>query len=353
MPDMSDNTNTLIDNLNLTVTPYRGHEEEVLFLRNRNRQLKQTRQYLDWRYLGTNYVREPLIFWASLADGNRIGMAALIFRRFWIDSQIRDFAVLGDISVDKEFRRCGIWSKMLRFINSCIENGTIECSFVMPTPQIYKSFSQSGWNIKEDLISHVYILDPGYYVRKMLGNGLLARFLSNLLHPLTVLQQLFHRTRNFSIQHVCSFDASFDLFWENMSKDNLILMERTSDYLNWRYPKHPEIEFNCIKFLDKGKMIAYIVYNFESDGCVIYDLLVDHLENVNPVSTFFIRSLLMKKKAKFVRITLNGKHPYSNHLRKSGFFNRITHEHFLAYGPSCLSSHEKKQWFITAGDKDV
>src|SRR5438445_1861291 len=88
----------------LAVTGYAGFEGEIQRLRNANRPLARTATYLNWRYAGSAGAPDPKIFWISDGTERFLGMAALIFRPFWVNGELQHVAVLGDISLDAGLR---------------------------------------------------------------------------------------------------------------------------------------------------------------------------------------------------------------------------------------------------------
>src|SRR5690242_4981945 len=67
------------------VTCFHGFEDEILRLRNANRERAETLEYLFWRYQFTADAPEPRIFWLLSPDRERVGMAAVIFRPYRVN----------------------------------------------------------------------------------------------------------------------------------------------------------------------------------------------------------------------------------------------------------------------------
>src|SRR6266478_6431459 len=55
------------------VTGSDGQEQEILRLRNANRDSPETLEYIDWRYRNSPDALEPRVFWLLSQDGQRIG----------------------------------------------------------------------------------------------------------------------------------------------------------------------------------------------------------------------------------------------------------------------------------------
>ena len=60
-----------------TVTGSDGQEQEILRLRNANRDSPETLEYIDWRYQSSPDAPEPRVFWLLSPDGQRIGQILL------------------------------------------------------------------------------------------------------------------------------------------------------------------------------------------------------------------------------------------------------------------------------------
>src|ERR1041385_5662786 len=99
--------------LSLVLTGYAGHEEQVLRVRNANRSTEQTRGYMDWRYRQLPNMPPPCVAWLVSASGEAVGMAAAIFRAFWVNGVASHLAVVGDISLDERLRGKGFGQQLL------------------------------------------------------------------------------------------------------------------------------------------------------------------------------------------------------------------------------------------------
>ena len=144
-----------------SVTGYAGFEEEILSLRNANRAVPKTRQYLDWRYTQLPGTPAPRVFWIRSRDRSAVGMASLIFRRYWVNGEPRDVAVLGDISLEESLRRKGLGRQLIEFVGRYLDQFSPHHSaFVVPTRAAQRCLSAAGWTTAGRLVPHVFLLDP-------------------------------------------------------------------------------------------------------------------------------------------------------------------------------------------------
>lgn len=342
------------DTVSFAVTPYKGFEDEVLRLRNLNRPFPQTREYLDWRYTGDRTDHPSLIFWAQLTEGNRVGMAGIAFRKYWIDGNPRSIAVLGDISLDERFRGTGVARDFFCYINAYLKKESCQ-GLVLPNQAAMKSLAKAGWIIGEPFVSYVCLLDPEKKIASLLKNDYVAVLLSKAMRPLISARVSSIKTEGYSMRDADTFDESFEQFWQGINKQGLILRDRRSSTLRWRYLDHPESNFKIVQFYKELNLAGYIIYQVDAaKTCVVDDLLVMDRNAIKPLMALFLKDLFRKKKVSSVRIKMNQKSPYTPFLRKSGFFQRKSGTVFQLYHGHCDPSvFDNHAWHIMSGDKDV
>src|SRR5580698_2412935 len=102
------------DGFSCAVSGFVGMEQEILRLRNTNRDNSETTAYLTWRYQSVPGAPTPCVYWLLTAQGERIGMAAAIFRPYWVQGVRTQVAVIGDISLDARWRGRGLGPEVLR-----------------------------------------------------------------------------------------------------------------------------------------------------------------------------------------------------------------------------------------------
>src|SRR2546430_5984453 len=103
------------------VTGFHGYEQQILGLRNANRDEPETLEYLAWRYRRSADSPEPQVFWLLSPDRQRVGMASVVFRPYWSNNTRVQTAVVGDISLDTRWRGRGLGQVLLRFMTEYLD----------------------------------------------------------------------------------------------------------------------------------------------------------------------------------------------------------------------------------------
>lgn len=343
------------ESYSLCVSNYAGHENEILDFRNRNRRVKKSREYLDWRYIGEPAVTPPLIFGLPDGTGARIAMASLIFRSYFVNGENCHFGVLGDIAVDQAHRGKELSTQLFRHINTYIDQRDLHSAFVMPNLPAQRGLSSAGWRTVGRLIPIVCLIRPEEKIRRVLRlappTKLLSRIAQKLL--LTTVSAAIHP--NISLRPVPDFDEDFQTFWINLPKEKLVIRDRDLATLNWRYRKQPGQRYSIIKFYNRMAFIGYLIFSIsENNGaCMVSDFVVRTLEFVRPCMALFMKSALADERISTIRMTLNDKGSYAPLLKRLGFLARKPVTVFQTYNSLHPLMSDSRAWFVTDGDKDA
>jgi GNAT superfamily N-acetyltransferase len=342
-----------MERISFSVTSFEEYQEEILRIRNNNRHWQQTLGYMRWRYRGEVSPYPPVIFWVRLPDGTSVGMAAIIFRPYWVNNKLHYFAVLGDISVDEKMRGKGVGRKFLQFINSYIEKESYFCSLVIPNNAVRKSLEKSGWIVAETFVWYVLFVNPASRIYNLLKSRVLAEVLNSFYHTIMSMRLSRISIDNYKLEKANTFDKSFDLLWQAYPKWGIILRDRSSVSLRWRYEKHPDRNYEIIKFLYEEKFVGYIIYEIGSEGkCFIEDILIFEAASIKPIMKLFISEMWKNKNVRVIRVKLNVNHSYADELEKTGFIKRMGGDIIQTFTPQAISPVDCK-WFLNRGDKDT
>ena len=338
------------------VTPYPGFEDEILCLRNRNRSVPKNRAYFDWRYLGQETLTPPEILWVKAPSSAFVGMASLIYRPYWLDNKQYEFMVLGDISLDREYRGTGLADEFFHYMKRHIKNKVSPCALVIPNMAAQKVLERCGWHAKERLVHHVLLLNPEKKIHSYVKFELLSKILSKWYLVLLSKRLRAIQTKGLSITIITKFGEEFDIFWNALDKSNICLRDRSQRSLQWRYGNRPGGEsFFIAACHSAGELVAYLVYsiNEKSGASIIYELMAINKSYLNGLVKLFVNYIQENFQLDSMRIVLNEKHPYAHQLRKIGFSPRKGGQSIQVLAPDHpevpLNSF---RWLLTAGDKD-
>jgi len=338
------------------VTGYAGFAGEILRLRNANRSAAQTAAYLDWRYAVSPGAPEPKIVWVRDDAGHSRGMAALIFRPFWLNGELQYIAVLGDISLDSELRGKGLGRCLLKFMTDYLDQSHPErLAMVIPNEAAERSLTHVGWMVGGRLVPYVFVLNPEAKLPSILKRSHLGVGVARAASKAMASVHRWHLRAGYSLSVVDTLDDSFDVFWKRYPKTRLLLSDRGIETLSWRYVDHPQNKFSFAKLEHDGRFMGYLVY--ERSGatpmCSVYDFILLEHSDLPCLLALFVKHCADQGSIDTIRLLLVGEHPYRRQLWKLGFIAREDAGVFQLYGPKAQARLRESKWFLTYGDKDI
>lgn len=341
----------------LAVTGYEGFEEEVLRLRNANRAGSKSRQYLDWRYGQDGAEIEPRVYWVRTADGQAVGMAAVIFRAYRVDGERIWFAVLGDISLDTAFRSQGLGRRLLGFVTDDLRQNFPCCpGFVIPTPVAEKSLGAVGWHLAGQLVPHVLPLDLAERFARATRNEWLGALLARLPEILATLVWRHHaRKSGLRLEVTAQLDDALDVLWSRYPKQGLILRELGKDALARRFAGHPDFSYRFGRILRGADLIGVVVFDssVEEQICNVYDVLISDDRDLVPSMAVFVLHIVSLGGFRAIRFVTSDGHRYGGLLWRLGFVAREPQAVFQVFVSGNSSSLLGGKWQLTLGDKDI
>jgi hypothetical protein len=120
-------------------------------------------------------------------------------------------------------------------------------------------------HLKMRPMKNLTIIRYGFSTLKML-NGV-----RNVLTPAP------NHLDDFSIEEVSHFDNRIDLFWEKIKDKYDFIIERRSEYLNWKYCDFPTIDYKVKQAVKDGEVLGYIVMELREDDQYVEGYIVDML----------------------------------------------------------------------------
>lgn len=349
-----------------TVTSYAAAREQVLEVRNANRGVAQTGSYLDWRYETSADAPEPKIFWLNAPTGAVVGMAAVIFRPYWVGSRRMYLPVVGDIAVDSSLRGQGLGRQLLGSLTRYLEqNYADRPALVIPTEVARKTLAALGWVTGGQLVPHVFLVDPSEQLRARLRSARLSSYIAAAYRRCMSLYLRSKAVGPECLQECTGFDSAFDELWqrrfqgESMHSES-IQRELSASSLEWRYARHPLHRFRVIKLQGPEGLRGFIVFEQagEATECSVHDIFVRQPDMLPGFLAAFLLSCMRAAQVKAVRFTLSDTHPYRNVVRRLGFVPRhadsvVFQVLYPANSQVSARPGAGASWSMTFGDKDI
>ena len=342
------------DGFSCAVSGFAGMEQEILRLRNTNRDNSETAAYLSWRYQSVPGAPTPCVYWLLTAQGERIGMAAAIFRPYWVQGVRTQVAVIGDISLDARWRGRGLGQELLRFMTQHLdENFPAHPALVIPTESARRSLERCGWETAGSLAPWVCVVDAADYLRPYTFSTLLAQLLARALRAGARAFVGRHVPRDGTLQVSDLPDSSIGEQARALAAAGAATRDLGAQVLGWRYTRHPHTAFRFATLSRAGVARAFLAFeeSTQPGTCAIYDLWATSAADARALLALFMRRALTAAQLKSVRILLDERHPWRAELRRLGFIARPAEAVFQAHSRDGAAA--RLEWRLSQGDKDT
>jgi GNAT superfamily N-acetyltransferase len=336
------------------VTGFDGFEQEILRLRNANRDRPETLEYLNWRYRCAPDAPQPRVFWLLSPEGQRVGMASVVFRPYWINRARVQTAVVGDISLDTRWRGRGLGQLLLGFMTEYLdEHFPRQPAFVIPTEAARRALARVGWVTAGSLVPYVYVLDATHYARAFVRSGWLAIRIARQIRGFARTVANLSAPRDGSLRLKDALDESLAEFARGLPASGGAVHDLGPDSLNWRYAQHPNTRFTFASFTRSGETRGFLVFedNTLEQTCSIYDLVAKTPSDMRAMLALFVLRSLSTASLATLRVLLDERHPCRTYLRRLGFIARRPESVFQVHSRSEMA--ERLAWCVTLGDKDT
>jgi hypothetical protein len=313
------------------------------------------KDHWDWKFVD-NPLKRRMITVAEI-DDKIVGCDHLLFTKVKIGKQVLPVGQAVDSAVHPDYRGLGIYSKMRDFAGKRILDPESH------TPIVYAASTNSTIIKKEGKLGSIsFPYQIEHLIRipnidlhlRMNGNTnhnlpreILIKTGYNAIKILNSTEKLFINNKvvnkNLKIVDTNKFDEKIDVFWRKIKDQYYFIMEKSKEYLSWRYCDSRGGNFTIKQAEEDGEVVGYIVLrvnNFTSDypsGYVV-DLctLPDHLDCAGALIAESLR-FFDNRKINIVNYIIDKGHPFEALFERFGFVNS-QHNLFVSYTSTIDSS---------------
>lgn len=135
----------------------------------------------------------------------------------------------------------------------------------------------------------------------------------------------FRSQDKFNIKKINKLDVEYDKFWNKVKVRYPITINRTREYLSWRFISHPLIEYSFLLLLEGNRYAGYAVIRFEDNNKELKAARVVDLIVFEEYEEQFLHEIInfCKSKVDFIDFFCTGKF-YKKAFEKNNFFNNLT-----------------------------
>ena len=310
----------------------------------------------EWLYLENPHG--PARAWiATEGDtGRAVGAAAAFPRRLLVGGSVRHGYVLGDFCIDQHYRSLGLALQLQR---ACLEQ-------IVSTPLLL------AYDFPSDRMMAIYrrmqVPPAGHMVRwakplranRKVGNLVRSPALASLLAA--PFNELLEWKDFASLQNVgwtivdqgeiCK--EEFTHLAHAVGSCYGSCVERSAEYLNWRYLRHPLVHHELLAARHGGELRGYVVFSHTNEDAKIVDLFGFSDTAIWTALVARVVALLRNRGVVTLSISALARNPWTGLLKRWGFRPRESSPLVVcAAGTEAAPSQDSGgPWFLMDGDRE-
>ncbi|MCK4825167.1 hypothetical protein KA005_55980, partial [bacterium] len=217
----------------------------------------------NWFYESNPFRKGKL--WLLKLEGSEkaVGVGGIGYRRFNVNGKSLIGAIGVDFAVEKEYRTLGPALKLQKTIMESAQKDS-DFLYSFPAKQAEAVLKYFKYHKLGEFTRLVKVLKSYDYLERMIKPRFLARALSipaDLLLQLRSMKSLRATGNVFHSDRLENSYPVYDGLWETVAGEGLLMGERTSAFVNWRYLECQYIKYEIFGIKDNNKALqAFIVY---------------------------------------------------------------------------------------------
>lgn len=322
--------------------------------------LLDTKKRIGWAYEENICGKAQMWLLKYKTTGEYFGCSALLPRYFFVNGKKMQGALIADTAVKKKYRALGPALNLHKeIIKSSQDFGLI---MAFPNREVQAVIKMVGFKKMKNLINNIKIIKSITIIERKIKNPFIFKVLLPLVpivdFGLMLLDFRIVSGKKFTGCHIENFDKRFDDIWEKFSRKFDFIIDRSSNYLNWRYRRNPRKNYNIYVLYerDSPNLLGYIIYYIEDNWVYVDDFLwlEESLKLENLLSLFI--STMRKKDVKLICFEFIDNSLIQKSFKRMRFFKmKSTHPIFYFSSDEFLNQifpQLIRKAFITSGDSD-
>jgi Acetyltransferase (GNAT) domain len=228
----------------------------------------------DWLYLENPHG--PARAWVATEEstGRGLGVAAAFPRRLFIGKSVRPGYVLGDFCIDQHHRSLGLALQLQRASLEQIVFTQLCMAYDFPSDRMMAIYRRMQIPPAGQMVRWAKPLRANRKIANLVKSTAIAGLLAA---PFNVLLQWKDFASSPSagwtiVNHEGICKEEFTHLARSVGSLYGSCVERSAEYLNWRYLRHPLVHYEILAARSGGELRGYVVFSHTNEDAKIVDL---------------------------------------------------------------------------------
>jgi hypothetical protein len=311
----------------------------------------------SWLYENNPHGRARAWVACSPDDDTVIGMAAAFPRRVYVNGHEQMSWVLGDFCVNDVFRSLGPALTLQRACLAEVDAGAVAFCYDFPSKGMMAVYKRLQIASFRDMLRLAKPLRVNRKMKELIKSPIINSALSkagNLVLKLSERKRRGDSTLTLSL-HKGYCGNEFTELARNIGSCYGACIQRSAEYLNWRYLENPLHQYELFTARREGMLLGYAILLQEGEDTILVDLFGVEADVVLSALIVHVVALLMSREVQTVSAAVIETHPWRPLLEWHGFKVREVSP-MVIYVPSSSGSAagiiKEPKWLFMQGDRD-
>ena len=310
----------------------------------------------DWLYRECPHGEARVWIAGDRSSNGILGAAAVFPRRMYVEGKIRVGCVLGDFFIVPHFRSLGPAVLLQRACLEAVGTNGLDVCYDFPAAAMVPVYKRLAIKSQKQFVRLAKPLKVDRTIQARVKTPWLVRGVSALGNQL-----LDSRDRLRSRPTDCTLSLHSELCGEEfsalaraVSAGYGVCVERSAEYLNWRYLGHFANRYELLTARRADTLVAYAVFTQDADNAEIVDLFGVQEPAVLTAVISGVVALLRQRNVMTVSAPVLASHPHVALFESLGFHARETCP-VMVYpqsGPEAGGLGNGEPWFLMQGDRE-
>jgi hypothetical protein len=306
----------------------------------------------EWLYRQNPHGAPKVWLARDSNTGEIVGSSAAFRRRLVVNGSAKPGWVLGDFCVANKYRSMGPALQLQRATLYAVGQEAELC-YDFPSRQMAALYSRLGIQPVAQMVRMAKPLLLDRKMQKLTGSPALARsasWLGNLMLRFSDYRFASEGAWDIAL-HRGECGDEFTSLRKTATLANRIEIQKTAEYLNWRYLRHPLARHQVLTARHSGELKGYLIFSCEQACAEIEDWYTGEDTSLLQALAQELVRLLRKAGVTTLSASLLETDPRLPVLKRMGFWRRESCP-VVVYGPGA-GPVSTADWLMTNGDRDL
>ncbi len=309
----------------------------------------------DWLYLKNPHGTARAWIATEEGTGRGLGAASAFPRRLLVGETVRLGYVLGDFCVDPQHRTLGLALQLQRACLEEIVSEPLAIAYDFPSDRMMAIYRRMKVSPAGQIVRWAKPLRTDRKIGSLLRSPSLA---SAAAAPLNVIlkwrdSSSFRNSGWTIVVHEGICKEEFTALAHSVGSRFGSCIERSAEYLNWRYLQHPLAHYEILTAREAGQLRGYVVFSYTEEDATIVDLFGFGDTAMWTSLVARVVALLRERRVVTLNMPALGTSPWAGQLRNWGFHPReVAPVVVCASGVVVASTANDANWFFMDGDRE-